>query len=61
MCIPEIPHVYIGEIEVIQLLLRFYVGSYTPYLWWNYKKMSICKLKITYHNIGPTQNEHRIV
>ena len=24
---------------------------YTPHLWWNYKKMSICKLQITYHNI----------
>ena len=23
----------------------------TPHLWWNYKKMSICKLQITYHNI----------
>ena len=24
---------------------------YTPHLWWNYKKMSICKLQIIYHNI----------
>ena len=24
---------------------------YTPHLWWNYKKMSMTKLQITYHNI----------
>ena len=24
---------------------------YTPHLWWNYKKISICKLQTTYHNI----------
>ena len=23
---------------------------YTPHLWWNYKKMSVTKLHITYHN-----------
>ena len=23
----------------------------TPHLWWNFKKMSICKLQITYNNI----------
>ena len=24
---------------------------YTPHLWWNYKKMSVTKPQITYHNI----------
>ena len=24
---------------------------YTPHLWWNYKKMYVTKLQITYHNI----------
>ena len=31
---------------------NYYCSSlYTPHLWWNYKKMSVTKLQITYHNI----------
>ena len=33
-------------------LFNSYCSSlYTPHLWWNYKKMSVTKLQITYHNI----------
>ena len=33
-------------------LFNFYCSSlYTPHLWWNYKKMSVTKLQIAYHNI----------
>ena len=33
-------------------LFNSYCGSlYTPHLWWNYKKMYVTKLHITYHNI----------
>ena len=33
-------------------LFNSYCSSlYTPYLWWNYEKMSVTKLQITYHNI----------
>ena len=34
-----------------QLFNSYCASMYTPHLWWNYKKMSICKLQITYHNI----------
>ena len=33
-------------------LFNSYCSSlYTPHLWWNYKKMSMSKLQITFHNI----------
>ena len=35
----------------LKLLNSYCASMYTPHLWWNYKKMSICKLQITYHNI----------
>ena len=35
----------------LKLFNSYYASMYTPHLWWNYKKMSICKLQITYHNI----------
>ena len=35
----------------LKLFNSYCASMYTPYLWWNYKKMSICKLQITYHNI----------
>ena len=34
-------------------LFNYYCSSlYTPHLWWNYKKMSVAKRQITYHNRG---------
>ena len=44
-------------------LFNSYCSSlYTPHLWWNYKKISVTKLQITYHNIlkrniGPSKYE----
>ena len=38
-------------ITLLKLLISYCASMYTPHLWWNYKKMSICKLQITYHNI----------
>ena len=35
----------------LKLFNSYCASMYTPHLWWNYKKMSICKLQITYHNI----------
>ena len=35
----------------LKLFNSYCASMYTPQLWWNYKKMSICKLQITYHNI----------
>ena len=35
----------------LNLFNSYCASMYTPHLWWNYKKMSICKLQITYHNI----------
>ncbi len=33
-------------------LFNYYCSSlYTPHLWWYFKKMSVTKLQITYHNI----------
>ena len=33
-------------------LFNYYCSSlYTPHLWWNYKKMSVSKLQISFHNI----------
>ena len=34
----------------LKLFNSYCASMYTPHLWWNYKKMSICKLQITYHN-----------
>ena len=34
-----------------KLINSYCASMYTPYLWCNYKKMSIGKLQITYHNI----------
>ena len=35
----------------LKLFNLYYASLYTPHLWWNYKKMSVTKLHITYHNI----------
>ena len=35
----------------LKLFNSYCASVYTPHLWWNYKKMSVCKLQITYHNI----------
>ena len=35
----------------LKLFNSYCASMCTPHLWWNYKKMSICKLQITYHNI----------
>ena len=35
----------------LKLFNSYCASTYTPHLWWNYKKMSICKLQIIYHNI----------
>ena len=35
----------------LKLLNSYCASLYTPYLWWNYKKMSVTKLHNTYHNI----------
>ena len=35
----------------LKLFNSYCASMYTPHLWWNYKKMSICKLQITYHNL----------
>ena len=35
----------------LKLFNSYCASMYTLHLWWNYKKMSICKLQITYHNI----------
>ena len=35
----------------LKLFSSYCAAMYTPHSWWNYKKMSICKLQITYHNI----------
>ena len=37
----------------LKLFNSYYASMYSPHLWWNYKKMSICKnfANITYHNI----------
>ena len=35
----------------LKLFNTYSASMYTPHLWWNYKKMLICKLQITYHNI----------
>ena len=35
----------------LKLFNSYCASMHTPHLWWNYKKMSICKLQITYHNI----------
>ena len=34
----------------LKLFNSYCASMYTPH-WWNYKKMSMCKLQITYHNI----------
>ena len=35
----------------LKLFNSYCASLYTPHLWWNYKKMSVTKLHITYHNI----------
>ena len=35
----------------LKLFNSYCAALYTPHLWWNYKKMSVTKLHITYHNI----------
>ena len=35
----------------LKLFNSYCASIYTPHLWWNYKKMSVTKLHITYHNI----------
>ena len=40
------------SVPVKLMLFNSYCSSlYTPHLWCNYKKMSVTKLQITYHNI----------
>ena len=39
------------SVRVKLKLFNSYCSSlYTPYLWWNYRKMSVTKLQITFHN-----------
>ena len=41
-----------GSVPVKLKLFNSYCSSlYTLHLWWNYKKMSVTKLQITFHNI----------
>ena len=35
----------------LKLFNSYCSSMYTPHLWWNYKKMSVSKLQITFHNI----------
>ena len=35
----------------LKLFNSYCASLYTPHLWWNYRKMSVTKLHITYHNI----------
>ena len=35
----------------LKLFNSYYSSLYTPHLWWNYKKMYVTKLQITYYNI----------
>ena len=44
----------------LKLFNSYCASLYTPHLWWNYKKMSVTKLHITYHN-NYTEKEHRSI
>ena len=35
----------------LKLFTSYCSSLYTPHLWWNYKKMSVTNLQITFHNI----------
>ena len=35
----------------LKLFNSYGSSLYTPHMWWNYKKMSVSKLQITFHNI----------
>ena len=41
---------YISPVK-LKLFNAYCSPLYTPHLWWNYKKMSVSKLQITFHNI----------
>ena len=43
---------YMCSVPVKLKLFNSYCSSlYTPHLWWNYKKISVSKLQITFHNM----------
>ena len=35
----------------LKLFTSYCSSLYTPHLWWNYKKMSVTNLQVTFHNI----------